>query len=185
MKREVRQHEILTLLDKESGISAGDLAQRLQVSRMTIHRDLHSLLRQGLLLRIHGGAVTKGFVRKAAETQCSACQRQLLPHQYSEIHGVDGSLNVACCTACGLRQFSGRSRAVQLFVGDQISGRMLPAEDAFFLVNSLASPCCQPSFLSFSCESEIALFQAGFGGSIARLNEALEFLRVAEGLDDT
>ena len=183
MKREARQREILTLLDKESGVSAGDLALRFQVSRMTIHRDLRSLLKQGLLLRIHGGAVTKGLVRTPEETDCSACRRRLLPHQYTEIHRIDGSLDYACCTACGLRQFSVESEAGQLFVGDQISGRKLLAEEAYYLVNSLASPCCQPSLLSFASESEAALFQAGFGGSIARLNEALEFLRVAESLN--
>ncbi len=185
MKREVRQREILTLLDRESGVSAGDLAQRFQVSRMTIHRDLRSLLKQGLLLRIQGGAVTKGLVRAATKNHCSACRRRLLPHQCCEILRADGSLDVACCTACGLRQFSVQPAAEQFLVGDQVSGRMLPAEDAYFLVNSLASPCCQPSFLSFASESEVALFQAGFGGSIARLDEALEFLRVAEGLNGT
>ena len=185
MKRELRQREILTLLDKESGISAGSLAQRLQVSRMTIHRDLLSLREQGLLLRIHGGAVTKGRARAAVEGQCSVCAGRLLPHQSCEIQGADGSLAVACCAACGLRQFSLGSKATQLYVGDQISGRMLLAEEAFFLVNSLASPCCQPSLLSFAREDEVALFQEGFGGSIARLDEALEFLRVAKSLHDS
>jgi hypothetical protein len=183
LKREVRQREILELLEKEAGVSAGHLAQRFQVSRMTIHRDLRSLFQQGLLLRIHGGAVTKGLVRDMAEMSCSACKRRLLPHQCTEIHRADGTLDVACCTACGLRQVSAKPGFEHLYVGDQISGRMLQAEDAYFLVNSLASPCCQPSFLSFASESEVSLFQAGFGGTIARLDEALEFLRVAEGLN--
>lgn len=183
MKREARHHEILVLLDKESGISAGDLAQRFQVSRMTIHRDLNSLLKQGMLLRIHGGAVIKGHNRSAEDSHCAACKRRLLPHQCGEIRREDGSFDVTCCAACGLRRFSSQSEAAQLFVGDQISGQMFLAEDAYFLVNSLASPCCQPSLLSFSSENEVALFQAGFGGSIARLDEALEFLRVAEDLN--
>ena len=180
MKQELRQHEILALLDKESGISAGDLAQRFQVSRMTIHRDLNSLLKQGRLLRIHGGAVMKAHNRTVADGHCSACKRRPLPHQCGEIRREDGSFDVTCCAVCGLRLLSSQSEAAQLFVGDQISGQMFLAENAYFLINSLASPCCQPSFLSFSSEHEVALFQAGFGGSIARFDEALEFLRVAE-----
>ena len=183
MKQELRQHEILSLLDKESGISAGDLAQRFQVSRMTIHRDLNSLLKQGRLLRIHGGAVMKGHNHTVNDSHCFVCKRRPLPHQHSEIRREDGSFDVTCCAACGLRLFSSQPVAAQLFVGDQISGQMFLAENAYFLINSLASPCCQPSFLSFSSEHEVALFQAGFGGSIARFDEALEFLRVAEDLN--
>lgn len=182
MKRETRQREILILLDRESGVSAGELATRFQVSRMTIHRDLRSLLKQGLLLRIRGGAVTKGVARTSAEGRCSACDREPLPHQCTEIHRTDATTAVACCAACGLRQAIVQSGTTRILVGDQISGRMLRAEEAYFLINSLATPCCKPSLLSFASEYEVALFQAGFGGSIARLDEALEFLRVADGL---
>lgn len=182
MKRETRQREILLLLDKESGVSAGDLAARFQVSRMTIHRDLRSLLKRGLLVRIRGGAVTKRVVQTTNLGRCSVCERELLPHQSTELHRANAAPAVVCCAACGLRQFIVRPGAHQILVGDQISGQMLPAEDAYFLINSLAAPCCKPSLLSFASEHEVALFQAGFGGSIARLDEALEFLRVADGL---
>lgn len=184
MTREERQREIITLLSRESGVSAGDLALRFKVSRMTIHRDLRSLFKQGMLLRIRGGAVTKGLVGAVREGDCSACQRRLIPHQCSEIHRLDGTINVTCCAACGLRQYRDNSGSGQILVGDQISGQMVRAQDAFFLMNSLASPCCKPSLLSFASETEVALFQAGFGGSIARMDEALEFLRVAEGLNE-
>ncbi len=183
MKRETRQGEILTLLDKKAGISAGDLAQYFNVSRMTIHRDLHALLEQGMLLRIHGGAVKRNPVSPATGvTHCFACNRQILPHQRSEIHKADGLREETCCTSCGLRQFSAETGVVRFVVADLLSGKMLLAEEAYFLVNSLATPCCQPSLLSFASQDEVASFQAGFGGSIARLDEAVEFFRVAEGL---
>ncbi len=182
MKREERQREILNLLDRQAGISAGDLARQFRVSRMTIHRDLSSLLSQGLLLRIRGGAVTRGR-SSAPQENCSVCARRIVPHQSSEVHCLDGSVDIACCAACGLRRSIERGGGGQILVGDHISGRPVLAAEAFFLVNSLASPCCQPSLLSFASENEVSLFQAGFGGSIARLEEALEFLRVAENLD--
>ena len=184
MKREERQREILILLDEQSGISAGDLARHFLVSRMTIHRDLSCLLKQGLLLRIRGGAVTRGG-SSTQEENCSVCARRLVPHQSSEVRWVDGSTDIACCAACGLRSSIVRGGVGRMLVGDQISGRPVLAEEAFFLVNSMASPCCQPSLLSFASETDVSLFQAGFGGSIARLEEALEFLRVAENLDQS
>ncbi|WP_020677387.1 DeoR family transcriptional regulator [Geopsychrobacter electrodiphilus] len=183
MTPEVRQSQILTLVSRESGISAGQLARHFQVSRMTIHRDLDRLVEQNLLLRIHGGAVAKPLVRGPSELSCSGCERPILPHQRCELHQADGTVSVACCAACGLRQFMQQDGGVSVLVGDQISGRMFPAIGAFFLVNSLAAPCCQPSLLSFYDEQEAALFQSGFGGSVAHMAEALEFLRVAEGLN--
>ncbi len=182
MTRDERQHSILALLDRESGLSAGELSKRFQVSRMTIHRDLQSLFSRGLLLRIHGGAVAKKHSPSSREGFCSVCVRRLLPHQQSQILRADGSIAVACCAVCGLQHFLVAADAERLLVGDQINGRMLPADEAYFLVNSLAAPCCHPSLISFGSESDVALFQAGFGGVIARLDEAIEFLRVAENL---
>ncbi|MCF6179148.1 MAG: DeoR family transcriptional regulator [Geopsychrobacter sp.] len=184
MRIDERQRKILSLLARESGISAGQLALRLQVSRMTIHRDLRSLLERGLLLRIHGGAVAKSVLaQETISGYCDVCDRPLLPHQRCEIHKADQPVDHACCAACGLRQLIRQAGSIHsVRVGDHISGRMLPADEACFLVNSLAMPCCQPSVLSFANEDEVVLFQAGFGGSIARLDEVLEFMRVAAGL---
>jgi len=183
MKPEFRQLQILNLVGRESGISAGQLARHFQVSRMTIHRDLNRLVEQNLLLRMHGGAVAKPVTRDAPDSRCSGCPRPALPHQRCELHHLDGTVSFACCAACGLRQLLAQAETSRVLVRDLISGRILPGEEAFFLVNSLASPCCQPSLLSFFDAQEASLFQAGFGGSVARMEDALEFLRVAEGLN--
>ena len=182
MKRDERQRRILSLLSEEAGISAGTLAQRLGVSRMTIHRDLESLGRKGLLQRVRGGAVFRTSAVEAAVSACGACGALLLPHQRCHLQVEGRAPLTACCAACGLRQLLTAAGEACLEVSDLLSGRMLPAEDAFFLVNSMASPCCRPSLLSFADEGEVTLFQTGFGGSIARLDDALEFLRVAENL---
>jgi DNA-binding Lrp family transcriptional regulator len=183
MKPEERQRRILALLERESGLSAGQLAHHFQVSRMTIHRDLRQLFHQGSLIRIYGGVVAKSMPQGFELGRCSVCSRPALPHQRCELHHPDGAVEVACCAACGLGQFMLQGSLSQLWVGDQISGRRLRGVEAVYLVNSLASPCCQPSLLSFADEVEAALFQAGFGGVVAHLEEALEFLRIAEGLN--
>ncbi len=181
MKRDERQNRIVALLASEAGLSASELARYFQVSRMTIHRDLQSLLNRGALRRIHGGAVARIHDLPAGGF-CSVCAKRLLPHQQSQIITADGAKIFACCAGCGLRHFLTLPNAQRLLVGDQISGQMIAAEEAFFLANSQASPCCQPSLLSFDSENDVTLFQAGFGGVIARLDEAVEFLRVAESL---
>ena len=52
-----RLQKIQKLLDGKQAISVQDLAQNLFVSCTTIRRDLNELQRQGLVKRIHGGAV--------------------------------------------------------------------------------------------------------------------------------
>ena len=52
-----RQQQILQLLEARGQVSIGDLAARFTVSDMTLRRDLAQLESDGLLRRVHGGAV--------------------------------------------------------------------------------------------------------------------------------
>ncbi len=54
---EKRHHLILDALEKRGSITVNQLVEMLQVSEMTIRRDLDVLARKGLLRRVHGGAV--------------------------------------------------------------------------------------------------------------------------------
>jgi DeoR/GlpR family transcriptional regulator of sugar metabolism len=75
-----RKRLILDTLKKDGGIRITELAEKLDKSRMTITRDLDELAKSGLLLRVHGGAVSntstsyeppyfsrKGFRNKAKQ----------------------------------------------------------------------------------------------------------------------
>jgi DeoR/GlpR family transcriptional regulator of sugar metabolism len=57
MERTQRFDAELTVLAEHGRLEVGDLARRLEVSDMTVRRDLEELERQGLLRRVHGGAV--------------------------------------------------------------------------------------------------------------------------------
>jgi DeoR/GlpR family transcriptional regulator of sugar metabolism len=54
-----RQNKILKLLGRNDLTSVNDLSARLKVSSVTIRQDLNFLETEGLLKRIHGGAVLK------------------------------------------------------------------------------------------------------------------------------
>jgi len=54
-----RQSRILKLLGRKDLTSVNDLASRLKVSSVTIRQDLNLLESEGLLKRVHGGAVLK------------------------------------------------------------------------------------------------------------------------------
>lgn len=55
-----RQQHILRLLGRSGSVRASELARELRVTAMTLWRDLEGLAEQGLLRRVHGGAVAAG-----------------------------------------------------------------------------------------------------------------------------
>lgn len=57
MLTQQRKQYILDLLNKQGQIVAKNLAQELELSEDTIRRDLRELAKEGLLQRVHGGAL--------------------------------------------------------------------------------------------------------------------------------
>lgn len=58
MSLEQRRRTILERLDSKGAVLVAELGAQFGVSEMTIRRDLDELERQGLLQRVHGGAVS-------------------------------------------------------------------------------------------------------------------------------
>ena len=54
-----RQQQILKLIEQKNSVSVSELAKLLDVSDMTIRRDLRILSSRGLLERVHGGALSR------------------------------------------------------------------------------------------------------------------------------
>lgn len=63
MLKEERQQFILEKLNKSGIIKVADLTDELEATEMTIRRDLRFLEERGLLIRIHGGAKLKEYIR--------------------------------------------------------------------------------------------------------------------------
>src|SRR3954447_16788156 len=57
---ERRRDQILTYMSTRDRSSVGELSQVLGVSEVTVRKDLDQLEAQGLLTRVHGGAVVSG-----------------------------------------------------------------------------------------------------------------------------
>ena len=56
-KHNLRQTQVLELLETEERVVVADLARRFGVSDMTVRRDLEALEQNGAINRVHGGAV--------------------------------------------------------------------------------------------------------------------------------
>lgn len=62
MLKSDRMHFILSLVNKKGSISVTELEKELNVSVMTVRRDLDNLDKEGLLVRTHGGATSVDFI---------------------------------------------------------------------------------------------------------------------------
>lgn len=60
LKRE-RQSHIIQQLNVHNKVLSGHLSEQLQVSEDTVRRDLQELSDQGLLIKVHGGALSNSF----------------------------------------------------------------------------------------------------------------------------
>lgn len=60
MSQERRREQILVHLSGSDRATVGELSQMLGVSEVTVRKDLDALEAQGLLLRVHGGAMASG-----------------------------------------------------------------------------------------------------------------------------
>ena len=81
-----RQRLILTMLADEGRVRVQALAARLNVSDDTVRRDLQALAEQGVLHKIHGGAVALDVPRMARDIRA-----QILPQAKTRIGEVAAS----------------------------------------------------------------------------------------------
>ena len=177
MTSEQRREELVRLLRQRGGMAARDLCDHFRVSRMTIYRDLRALEAANQVVRVPGGVASVPAAAEAAGCGCLASQ---VPHQQCRVEsGRRQSWH--CCSSCGLERLSADPQA-RLWVRDFLSASWLPAEEGYFLLNSMVAPCCRPSILSFARESEVLNFRSGFGGAIARLDQALDYLQLERTL---
>jgi len=191
-----RRKEILEVIQKQGGISVGEIAERFAVSRMTGHRDLEYLERRGAIKRIFGGAVPVGDKETASAPAagmspsvgtsperaktCIVCQRPVAQNLLYALTLRSGEQRFACCPHCGISSHLVlRDEVSMAMTADYLSGRQHPARQSFFLLGSAAAPCCHPSMLTFQDEEMARRFQAGFGGTLGRLEDAVTFLQEA------
>ncbi|WP_020676652.1 DeoR family transcriptional regulator [Geopsychrobacter electrodiphilus] len=183
-----RQKLILAKLQAAGNLQVVDLAENFQVSKMTIHRDLVLLEEKGFLKRIHGGAVQSADSRQNAgdvtsfpesrQGECLICTRPSTQHLLYTLTGKKGEQRQACCAHCGISaHILFGDNIMMALTADYLTGKLHAAQNSFFLLGSVAAPCCHPSVLTFEDEQMARRFQTGFGGKVGRLNEAIMFLR--------
>lgn len=149
MLAEERRRHILGHLNRFGTAKVADLVEQFGVSEMTVHRDLNQMVQEGLIDKVHGGAVAKHvaeipyrerFVQHQAEKQ-TVTQRAV--------------------------QLVKEGQTIFLSAGTTITelARVLPKNGLKIITNSL--PIAQE--LTLSSENDIMLT----GGTVRRYAEAL------------
>lgn len=94
-----RRQSLLIVLRKQPGMSVPELALALDVSEGTVRNDLNALEQQGLLTRVHGGAILHqqdqfqniSFIRRY---QQNAAAKQAIAHQAAALVSNNTSILV-------------------------------------------------------------------------------------------
>jgi hypothetical protein len=173
-----RQHYILESLASQGSVRIDELTGALNVSAMTVHRDLDQLASAGRLRKVRGGAVPAEPVEM--DELCLACYGTLSPRTQMVLHWADGSQRRACCPHCGLMVLSRDTDAIaSILVTDFLFGRIVNGRTASYLAAPDLSICCTPTVLAFEDAHNAQRFQAGFGGEILDLDGALAFVRTS------
>jgi len=167
-----REKTILELLQKRGSVSIQELAETCGVSAMTIHRDLDKLAKAGRLQKKHGGAA----LAQPSPNQCAMCGKPISERTAFIIQLESGEQKRACCAHCGLIIQNHAKGVQQTLAADYLRGHILSAGQATYLLDSEMTVCCMPSALSFGSRQDAEKFQRGFGGKIANMREAVEYL---------
>lgn len=172
---DVRRETILGWLKEQPLLSIDDLAQRLNVSTMTIYRDIEHLSRLGLVQRLLGAV---RLALPATQTAvCRLCGRPPGERSKATLHLKGGEVLEMCCPHCALIGLGQVEGVVSALVQDFLYARAINMLQAVYLVESEVQLCCVPSVLCFATESDAMRFQNGFGGLVMNFQQAQYTLR--------
>jgi DeoR family transcriptional regulator, copper-sensing transcriptional repressor len=167
----VRQSQILEWLQETSTLTIEQLAERLQVSIMTVHRDLNELARTGRVAKVHGGVTLPSSISTSSPATCALCEMHVNGRTTFGIQTQSGDQLQSCCPHCGFLLLGGLKNVTSVLVRDFLYGRMINAWQASYLLESDVQLCCLPSVLCFANRTDAKRFQSGFKGRIADFTE--------------
>ena len=172
-----RHNQIIELLAEHGSVQVDDLVSQLNVSKMTVHRDLDALEADGRLRKVHGGAA---LVEAAQSNECTFCHGTIPADSRSKVtlHMADGRQQHACCPHCGLLALPSLGNTVaSVLVTDFLYGRVVNARSASYVISPMLDICCAPTTLAFQAVADAERFQRGFGGQVLNLSQAIDLLR--------
>ncbi|MFF2446093.1 DeoR family transcriptional regulator [Neobacillus sp. NPDC058068] len=170
-----RRQQIIKWLDKEGSLAISEISIRLQVSEMTVYRDIKPLLEENVISKTSGG-ISIAHVVNPPSNVCSYCLKELHNRHPIQIITNDSKVEQLCCPHCGLLRYKNIEKDVsQIICRDFLQNSTISAKMAYYLMDTdFNLNCCQPQVLTFESLKHTEQFQRGFGGIILRFDEAIE-----------
>jgi DeoR family transcriptional regulator, copper-sensing transcriptional repressor len=169
-----RRQQLLTWLNNEGTLSITEISNRLQVSEMTVYRDIKPLIEDKKVIKTSGGIC----ITQETNTSSSACKYCLKEsNNRHPVQIITHELRVEhlCCPHCGLLRYNDIEKDVsQIICRDFLQDTTISAKMAYFLLDAdFNLNCCQPQVLAFDSLKHADQFQKGFGGIVLRFGEAI------------
>ncbi len=175
-----RQAQIIVWLQENDTLTIKELVARLNVSAMTIHRDLDKLAAAGLVQKVHGGVKLAPEESLQGQTAvslpCVMCGTAVSSRTAFTITLDNDHKETACCAHCGILRLSQLDGVGSALTPDFIYGRMVNVFQAWFLVGSDVQLCCVPGILSFARANDAQKFQQGFHGEVMDFTAVQQYL---------
>jgi hypothetical protein len=176
-----RQLQIITWLEEQPLVVIAELADRLGVSVMTIHRDLDALASRGLVRKVRGGAMlaTAADAEPAPTGSCVVCGKPVRSRTVWSITPRAGGRRQTCCAHCGLLELARSGDTLSALATEFLYGRMVNVYQAVYVIGSEITLCCAPSTLCFADRLAAEKFAGAFGGSVHDFASALNAMHSA------
>lgn len=176
-----RQAKIKEILEMKKTVKIAELSDALQVSDMTVRRDIKPFIEQGYLIKTFGGVslATSTIITSTTNEACSYCHRSLNHKMTYKLMLTNQETEFACCAHCGLlRQEQLQDKVNQAICYDFLRQTTISVRNALFVMDSeIDIGCCQPQVLSFEWREHAEKFVKGFDGNIYTFQEASEVLQ--------
>ncbi|MFC7786380.1 DeoR family transcriptional regulator [Rossellomorea sp. GCM10028870] len=169
-----RQQQILTWLKEEGTLRVSEISSRLEVSEMTVYRDLKPLLEENRVHKTSNGIST--LKDQGIPTNiCIYCLKPATSRRSVQLVKKDHTIEQACCPHCGLLRYGDiQGEVVQIMCRDFLTDMTISGKTATFLIDAdLNLNCCQPQVMAFESNKQARQFQTGFGGHLYSFQEAI------------
>lgn len=172
-----RLARIKEIVLERKNVKISELSDELNVSEMTIHRDIKQLVDEGFVIKTFGGVslAQESYHLQTNYNVCAFCQRPIHDRFAYQLILTNNRIERTCCAHCGLlRQKHLDGQVLQAMTYDFFKGTTIGAQMAYFVIDtSIQITCCQPQLLTFDSKDHAEKFVKGFGGKVLNFPEAL------------
>jgi len=171
-----RQEYIKTLIMERKNMKISELSKELNVSEMTIHRDIKPIIEEGLIIKSFGGISLVKQENENKDNVCIYCSKQIRQRMTFRLIRSNNQTELACCAHCGLLRYQQLGDEVkQAICYDFFRQITISATMAWYVIDTTVDlGCCQPQVIVFEWEDHAKRFVKGFGGEVCSFSLALE-----------